>query len=550
MTATVETAFGDVEGVREKGSWVFRGIPYARAPVGDLRWRPPVPPEPWGKALVARDFGPIAPQLPPSPITAVPGDPSEWSEDCLTLNVWTPGLDFSSRPVLVWIHGGGFVSGSGASILYEGNALATRGDLVVVTFNYRLGALGFLAHPRLCDDATGPAANWGLLDQLAALGWVQENIAGFGGDPGNVTVFGESAGAMSVTCLMASRKSSGLFRRAIVQSGAPLVVDMDVAASTAEAFARHLGLNEIDPAVMRGIPAADLIAAQGRIEEASGGALGLSYGPVLDGDLIREAPLEELSSGLAADVPLLIGTNRDEVKLFAVAEQSVKDMDEAAMVELMSVTAARFRERLEAARRGGDLSRWPSDGGPATGGPATESSASWRDLVPAVESIAQAYRGIRGDRGEGTEPFDIWSAIATDWVFRMPSLRVAEVQAAHQAATFSYLFTWEAPAFGGALGACHALELPFVFGTLGSPFVGFFAGSGPEAEQLSEKMQDAWIAFARCGDPSHDGVGDWPAYDQSRRSTMVLGAETSVVEAPLEEERRLWERIDSLPSLV
>ncbi len=545
MTAIVETALGNVEGVYEKGSFVFRGIPYARAPVGELRWRPPVPPEPWQETLAARDFGPIAPQLPPSPITAVPGDPTEWSEDCLTLNIWTPGLDLSRRPVLVWIHGGGFVSGSGASILYEGAALAARGDLVVVTFNYRLGTLGFLAHPRLRDDVSGLAANWGLLDQLAALRWVRENIVGFGGDPGNVTVFGESAGAMSAGCLMASRESVGLFRRAILQSGPPLVVDMDVAAATTEALVRHLGLDEVDPVAMRKIPVAEIIAAQGRIEEASGGALGLSYSPVLDGDLIRQAPVKELSAGIAADIPLLIGTNRDEVKLFAVAEQSVKDMDDKAMVELMSLTIARIRERLKAGGTGGGPIQPGMEEGSVTG-----LSTRWQDLVPVVESIATAYKTMRGARGEGTEPFDIWSAISTDWVFRMPSLRVAEVQAAHQPLTFSYLFTWEAPAFGGALGACHALELPFVFGTLGSPFVGFFAGSGPEAEQLSEKMQDAWIAFARCGDPSHDGVGVWPPYDLSRRSTMVLGPQTVVVEAPFDDERRFWELDESLPQLA
>ena len=344
---------------------------------------------------------------------------------------------------------------------------------------------------------------------------------------------------------MASRESVGLFRPAILQSGPPLVVDMDVAAATTEALVRHLGLDEVDPVAMRKIPVAEIIAAQGRIEEASGGALGLSYSPVLDGDLIRQAPVKELSAGIAADIPLLIGTNRDEVKLFAVAEQSVKDMDDKAMVELMSLTIARIRERLKAGGTGGGPIQPGMEEGSVTG-----LSTRWQDLVPVVESIAMAYKTMRGARGEGTEPFDIWSAISTDWVFRMPSLRVAEVQAAHQPSTFSYLFTWEAPAFGGALGACHALELPFVFGTLGSPFVGFFAGSGPEAEQLSEKMQDAWIAFARCGDPSHDGVGVWPPYDLSRRSTMVLGPQTVVVEAPFDDERRFWELDESLPQLA
>ncbi len=541
---TVQTHLGEVIGSREADTWVFRGIPYALAPEGDLRWRPPVQPKPWKEPLSAREFGPIAPQLPPSPITAVPGDPSEWSEDCLTLNVWTPGLDSSRRPVMVWIHGGGFVAGSGASVLYDGTTLATRGDLVVVTLNYRLGTLGFLAHPRLRDEASGFDANWGLLDQVAALSWVRENIAGFGGDPENVTIFGESAGAMSVGCLMASEISRGLFRRAILQSGPPLVVNMDVAARTAEAVAEILGLDEVDPVAMRKIPAAEIVAAQGHIEERAGGALGLPYGPVLDGNLIRQTPIQALAAGCAADIPLLIGTNRDEVKLFAVAEQWVKDMDEAELVSFMASTAAQISERIG----GPDGSQEQAGSSAKHRGLSTQTPSS-EHLASAVERVASAYREIHNSRGESTTPFDIWSGIATDWVFRMPSIHMAEAQAAHQPATFSYLFAWEAPAFDGALGACHALELPFVFGTLSSPFVGLFAGSGPQAERLSTQMQDAWISFAHSSDPSHSGLGPWPTYDPSRRATMLFGADSKVVEAPMEEERHFWGTFDHLPTL-
>ena len=231
MDGLSQTATGSVRGFQERGVWAFRGIPYARDPSGARRWRRPEPPPRWSGVLEANRFGPIAPQSPPVPGMSIPGDPIESSEDCLSLNIWTPRIDDAMRPVMVWIHGGGFTTGGGGSLLYRGDRLASIGDVVVVTMNYRLGVLGFLASTSLADH-DGGFANWGLLDQLAALSWVKENIANFGGDPKNVTVFGESAGGMSISALLSADAARGLFQRAIIQSGPPVVRFCRVGAET------------------------------------------------------------------------------------------------------------------------------------------------------------------------------------------------------------------------------------------------------------------------------------------------------------------------------
>jgi para-nitrobenzyl esterase len=504
MRAIVETKYGKLRGQVEEGLCVFRGVPYAQAPVGDLRFRPPQPPLPWSGVRDAAAFGPMAPQGGSS--LALLGADTGMAEDCLTLNLWTPGLDRPRRPVMVWIHGGAFSSGTGASQLYDGASLARRGDVVVVTLNYRLGALGFLCHPELRDDETGACGNWGLLDQLAALEWIADHIAQFGGDPANVTLFGESAGAASVTILIGTPSAQGLFHRAIAQSGHPAVVSHDRAGRATEELLRELELGPLDFDGLRKLPARAIVEAQGRAAPMPE-SVRLPYQPSVDGGLLRRTPLEEVHDGLSKGIRLLFGSNRDEWKLFGMSDPERGKLDEAGLVR-------RLEQRL---------------GGEKASG------------TPHVAGVIEAYRRARAGRGESVDPWELWMAIESDRQVRLPALRFAEAQAKQESATYCYLFTWESPAASGALGACHGVEIPFALGTLTQPRVSEFVGKGPEAERLSRRMQDAWIAFAYAGDPSHPDLPDWLVYERRRRATMILGRRCRLERAPLEEERAFWE---------
>ncbi len=330
MDGVVSVAGGRLRGVWRGDLWSFSGIPYAQAPTGPRRWLPPQPAEPWVGVRDASAFGPIAPQPPslPGPTSpAEPGASEPQDEDCLSLNVWTPALpeeparSGTGRPVMVWIHGGGFTSGSGSVFLYRGGNLVRNGDAVVVTINYRLGALGFLGLP----GPDGLMGNWGLHDQVAALRWVRDNIAAFGGDPENVTVFGESAGAISVVALMAVPSASRLFRRAIVQSGGAHVHDREQATRSASRLAAALGLATCDRDALIGVPAADLVAATTELggRRPDPGLLPLPFLPVVDGAFVARHPLDAVASGAASTVDLIVGTNRDELTLFALGQPRV-----------------------------------------------------------------------------------------------------------------------------------------------------------------------------------------------------------------------------------
>lgn len=500
----VETRAGVVDGTETAGASVFRGIPYAAPPVGELRFRAPRPATPWTGVRPAHDFGAWSPQNEPAS-TLTGARPGPQSEDCLTLNVWTPSAHQGRRPVMVWIHGGGFIGGSGASPIYDGAALATRGEVVVVTVNYRLGVLGFIAHPDLADEGDeglpGASANWGLLDQVAALRWVHDNVAAFGGDPGDVTIFGESAGAMSVADLMTVPAAHGLFHRAVAQSGPPNARPIDRAEETAAKLMAELGVGSA--AGLRDVPVPALLGAQAGVLAARAGA-GLTLTPVVDGVSLPQPPMQAFLSGEAARVPLVIGTNRDEAKLFMVADPRNRDPDDEVV-----------RRRIERAFAANDIALGP-------------------------DAAISGYRAARRRRGQADDPRELWSAIETDRMFRIGSLRTAEAHARHQPRTYSYLFDWKSPAMRGALGACHALEIPFVFGTLGVPTMDRFAGTGPAADELSRQMMDAWLSFVRLDEPEIPGVGAWPAYDPERRATAVFGPDTRVEDAPFEEERRVW----------
>lgn len=502
MAVAVETAQGRLEGLQRDGHQVFLGIPFARPPVGERRWCAPEAPEPWSGVRHATAIANASIQgQHPVPGMAASGPRSE---DCLYLNVFTPAADAGRRPVLFWIHGGGFQLGSGSEALYDGGPLALRGDVVVVAIHYRLGALGYLDLTGVGGDAWGATANAGQLDQIAALRWVRENVSRFGGDPDNVTIFGESAGSAAVATLLAMPQARGLFRRGILESGtANALGDSESGAKLASAFLAELGLESADAAKLREIPAEKILAAQHKTGQLGGTVRrALGYGPIVDGRTLHERPLGFARAGGSRDVELIIGTNRDEHKLFS----AFTERDEIDDEKLASL-AAQILPRGASAR---------------------------------AAEVASLYRETLGGRGLPCSNLDVLDALQSDSRFRIPAIRLAEAQSAHQPHTYLYLFVQESPARRGALGACHALELPFVFGTLDAPGQDRFAGSGPAVEKLSQQMMDAWLGFARGGDPSHPGIGRWPGYDTETRPTLVFGPDSRCVEAPLDEERALW----------
>jgi para-nitrobenzyl esterase len=502
-TGIVATTQGRIEGFENKGVWQFRGIPYAAAPTGDRRFMPPSSPEPWVGVRSGREFGATAMQ-PASGVTAFLGDAVEnTSEDCLFLNVFSPGCDEAKRPVMVWIHGGGFSSGSSSIPWYDGSSLALRGDVVVATVNYRLGALGFLWLGDLDPRYRSSGAN-GLLDQAAALAWVNANIAGFGGDPDNVTIFGESAGAMSVSTLLALPAARGLFHRAIAQSGAasntftPEIASVITSRVMAKLGATTLG--EVLAASAEAITEAAgsvegaLFADTSAIAGPTGLALSMATQPVIDGEWLPMDPLVAVAAGEAADVPLLLGTNLDEWNLFRLMSPGSLDHP-----ELLDRLERVFGERHE---------------------------------------VGDVYAAAMPE----ASPDELWSAVLTDSCFRIPALRLIEARMYGLAATWQYLFTWKSPAFGGVLGSCHALEIPFVFGVLDNPGASIFLGGDAtdELRQLSGVMQDAWLAFARTGDPNVGELPEWPEADGAEWPVMVFNTERALVDDPAGSQRLLW----------
>jgi len=497
----VETRCGVLLGRGEGGVAVFRGIPYAAPPVGDARLRPPAPVSPWRGERSAGEFGPAPPQRPGELDAALGLQPQRVAEDCLYLNVWTPAADAGRRPVLVWLPGGAFVSGYSGSPLYDGARLASRGDAVVVTVGYRVGALGFLGL-----GAGESGCNFGLQDQLAALRWVREEIRAFGGDAENVTVFGESAGAGSLLALLAMPHARGLFARAIVQSAAPEgVIDLPEATRRSQRLLAKLGLEPGDATGLRAAPLEKLLDAQQELLGEGPWQTGMLFAPVVDGELLPERPLTAIHAGAARDVELVIGSTRDEMRLYVGAP--FEPSDTGLLTTLVSLQL-----------------------------PGPEETRSQH-----AARLVELYRATRAGRGERHAPADLLWAILTDLHLRTPAIRVAEAQAMHQPATRMYLFTWDSPAREGALGSCHALDLPFCFGNLDAPGMRDFAGAGEDAQGLAANVMDAWLGFARSGDPGHPGIGAWPVYTVERRASMELGARCGLREAPREEERAAWD---------
>ena len=475
------SALGPLAGMARDGVEVYLGIPYATAD----RFAPPVAADGWDDVRDATAFGPIAPQKPgahfQSPTLTV-------DEQCLSANVWTPGTT-GARPVMVWIHGGSFRNGSGASPLYDGAALAARGDIVVITVNYRLGVLGFLGHPSLSTNG-GPPANWGMLDLVEALRWVQRNATAFGGDPGDVTLAGESAGASAVSLLCTMPAADGLFHKAIAQSGSPLVASLSRAIALAERLVTTTGVADV--LALRALPVERLLAAQYELEST---AHDLGFIPAVDDVVIPNLPTLALAAGVAAGIPTLIGSNVDEFKLWAGEDPHSRDLDDA-----------RLRTRLE-----------PNF-------PAAE-----------IDGLIDTVRSARNRRGEPSGANEVYYAIESERLFRVPALHIADHQGTH-APTFVYLFGWGSPIMNGWLGSCHGLEIAFMFGNQGRGDIAEFTGAGPAADALAEEMMDAWIAFIHTGDPSTAALA-WPTHDPATRPTMVFDRTSRLELAPRDEER-------------
>jgi len=496
----VKTQCGELEGVFEENLYVFKGVPYAAPPVGELRWLPPQPFKSWQGVRPAKNYGAIAPQT----VMALPGlveQPEPQSEDCLFLNVFSPGLDDTRRPVMVWIHGGAFCMGSGSMQMYSTGTLAANGNVVLVTINYRLGALGFLNLKDLTQGKIPSTGNEGLQDQVAALRWVRDNIAAFGGDPDNVTVFGESAGAMSIGCLLNLPEARGLFHKAILESPVgEMARPLDMSVEIAREFLKALDLAPHDISTLRNLSLEKMIRAQ-QIVAAKMGQGGAPVIPVADGVVMPRMPLESLEAGLGFRVPTLVGSNLEEDKLFAMMNPKVYRIDE----EGLRSAAAKFVAAGDAAE------------------------------------LVDVYQKAKASRGEPVTPFEVYSALSTDVMFRKTAIRIAEAQCKHASGGYNYLFCWKSPAAGGRLGACHALEVGFVFGNYNATF----CGTGPAADKLSREMQDAWLSFARTGNPSCESLGDWPQYCESRAS-MIFDTNSRVEKAVYEEERRVWETLEEL----
>ncbi|MCP9297601.1 carboxylesterase/lipase family protein [Bacillus halotolerans] len=478
--SVVKTQYGTVKGISKNGVQTWKGIPYAKPPVGQLRFKAPDPPAAWEGVLDATAYGPVCPQPPDLLSYSYPELPRQ-SEDCLYVNVFAPDTPGKNRPVMVWIHGGTFYLGAGSEPLYDGSNLAAQGDVIVVTLNYRLGPFGFL-HLSSIDEAY--SNNLGLLDQTAALKWVKDNISAFGGDPENVTVFGESAGGMSIAALLAMPAAKGLFQKAILESGSSRTMTEEKAANTAHAFLRILGIDRYQLDRLHTVSAEDLLKAADQLRKTENeNIFQLFFQPALDPKTLPAEPEKAIAEGAADGIPLLIGTNRDEGYLFFTPDSEVHSQET-------------IDEALEY----------------LLGQPLAKKAA---ELYPrSLESQIH---------------------IMTDLLFWRPAVACASAQSRY-APVWMYRFDWhpDKPPYNKAF---HALELPFVFGNLNGLKRMVQADITDEVKQLSHTIQSAWLAFAKTGNPSCEDV-QWPAYTEDKRETLILNSELSIEHDPDGEKRK------------
>ncbi|MFX1344797.1 MAG: carboxylesterase/lipase family protein [Promethearchaeota archaeon] len=492
----VKTKSGRIKGYFNRGVMKFKGIPYAAPPIGNLRFKPPVPVKPWDKIQDVSNYSPVCPQ-PPSALEEMFVEPFPQSEEnSLTLNVWTKGLDDKKRTVMFFIHGGAFRTGSGRAL--DGSRLVLRGDVVVVSFNYRLGPFGFLYMPNVPDVS----ANVGLLDMVAALKWVRENITQFGGNPEDITIFGESAGAFAVNCLLAMPATKSLFKRAIVQSGYvnKFSCQPSNGIKTYETLLERLGIKKGDIESLRRVPFEKITEKLSSFGDISQGVI--NFTPTIEKNTLPENPYKAIKNGFAKDIDLFVGSNLNETTMFTRWLAGESNITEERLVRNVN----------------GIMRLIEQDG------------AKSKELI-------KVYKKTR------KTPGDIFDAINTDYQFRIPSIRLAEAQSQHQPNTFMYLFAWKTPWEGGKYGAMHALDLSFVFGILTDKNRGIYAKKTEETLKLSEQMMDAWLSFARTGNPNHGNIPQLTPYDLKKRATIIFDKEVTIENDPYSNERTAWVNI-------
>ena len=493
----VTTARGHIQGTAEGDIYVWKGVRYAKAPVGELRFRPPEPPEKWTGVMDAITFGAIPPQ-PMERAVQTGMDPAAWmDEDCLFLNIWSPKADDRKRPVMVWIPGGAYVTGAGSIDMYNGQHLARNGDLVVVTINYRLGALGYLDFTELVNDDLGFSANLGLRDQIAALKWVQENIEAFGGDPQNVTIFGESAGGNAVTTLLSVPSARGLFKQAIAESPAPTsVYGKESAKNFSERFLKVMELNANEIGRLKALPAEDIAHASYQLLQQTSVELpgALCFAPVVDGELLPDYPLEMVRAGAAKGIPLLIGTNRDEATLFDQMDPPLIPTNAELIDKMFKYTDPGSKERI------------------------TSAYFNYPDKAGALR-------------------------IGRDSVFHIPSIWFAEAHSKHEK-TWMYRFDYTTRALRlSKMGATHGSEIPYVFETFDSSLGRRITSIGPKRQALkvAERIQEHWINFAKYGNPNPPEGEVWPKYNEKNHYTMIFDKKNYMEKDPEKRIRLAWQ---------
>ncbi len=504
-TPVVETTGGSVQGLEDNGVDAFLGLPYAAPPVGALRFAPPSPHAGWEGILDATSRGAPCMQMysPSGPRTTeftrqiqtifpTLGEAKVDNEDCLFLNLWTPSADEAKRPVMVWFHGGGYAYGSGGWPVYDGRNLAARGDVVVVTVNHRLNVFGYLYLGDRFGDGFDRSGNLGNLDLVAALEWVQANVAAFGGDPDNVTILGESGGGSKVSHLMATPAADGLFHRAIVQSGPGITSGRkEQAAELADALLEKLGASTA--AELRAVPAQELLDAARAVlaSRSSGGFGGPNFGPIVDGVVLERDPFVPAAHQQSKDVPLLIGWNKDEMTIFTAAQPWFGALTDQALDQM----AAGF-----------------GDNGP-------QLVAAYREEHPDYSPTHIANRAMSAR-------------------FVVGSLTLADAQARLGGApVFVYRLVWETPVNGGIFRSPHTLEIPLMFYNVEESQV--LLGEGEAPRKMGEMLSDAWIHFARHGRPASELLPEWPAYTPEKRLVMDLDLEPVVALDPERTAREL-----------